>query len=325
MNEVIKRKVELYRVEILDKANSTYSEHIILQDLFEDFFTNYSMNTMSNGYVVSNGKKCWVDLAEENSIGNYDTLEVKLTYSKFNKKLNVINVKNRSVVGGKGLDEGDEEKQHFVIKFYPNANYALIVFEKVLDSVPMTFIKKTINNYLKNTFIKSDKYKDKIKSRDIKFNIDPIVSSDFVECIGKLKGVKLLKTIVTKESIDDDLKFSGSCSRDEAELIVKAENKLLMQKNQVVTYCNKFIEDGVIKDKRINRIVIEGVNDNNSPIRLDTEGMKLCDILNVELDLNNTIDTDDIFSKFNDLILHKADELDRFFNVTLDEVSLDEE
>ena len=329
MNNTIKRKVELYRVEMLNKKNEPYTEHIILKDLFEDFFINYSMNTMSNGYTVNSGKKYWVDLARENSIENHDILEVKLTYSKFNKKLNVINVNDRSIVGGKGLNEGDEEKQHFTIKFYPDANYALIVFEKVLDSVSITFIRKAINTYLKNHFITSDKYKDKIKKRDIKFNINPIVSSDFIECIGNLKGIKLLKTIVTKESIDDDLRFSGNCSRDEAELVVKAENKLLMHNNQVITYCNKFIKNGVIKDKRINRIVIEGVNDNNSPVKLDTDGMKLCDTLNVELDLNNTIDTENMFNKFKSLILNKMDELEQFFNVTLniefDESALDEE
>ncbi|UEL48112.1 hypothetical protein [Terrisporobacter hibernicus] len=325
MSNTIKRKVELYRVEILNKYNEPYTDYTILQDFFEDFFTDYSINTMKTGYIVNSNKKCWVALANKNSIGDYDTLEVKLTYSKFNKKLKVIKVKDRTVIGGKSLDEGDEEKQHFIVKFFPKSNYALIVFEKILDSVSISFIKKTLNNYLKDIFIKSEKYNNKIKNRDLRFNIDPIISSDFIECISNLNGIKLLKTTVTKESVDDDLRFSGKCSRDEVDLTIKAENKLLMQKNQVITYCNKFINDGVIKDKRIIRIVIAGMNDNNNPVRLDTDGMKLSESINIDLDLNNTIDTNDIFNKFNSLLLSKEEELEKFFNVTLKEIALEQE
>lgn len=209
MGKTIKRKVEFYRVEIVDSTCNPYNKYIILEDFVKDFFINYSLNSMQNGYTVNSEKKCWVDLVKENTVDKFDTLEVKLTYSKFNKKVKVIKVKDRSVVGGKDLDEGDEEKQHFVIKFFPNSNCALIVFEKILDSVSMTFIKRTLNNYLKNTFIKSEQYKDTIKYRDIKLNIDSMISSEFLQSISNLKGAKLLKTVVTKESIDEDLRFSG--------------------------------------------------------------------------------------------------------------------
>lgn len=325
MTDTIKRKVELYRVEILNRDNELYDKFIILQDLFENFFTNYSKK-ITEGFSVNKSKKFWVDYTNKSSIENYDTLEVKLTYSKFNKKVNVIKINDRSVVGGKNLDEGDEEKQHFLIKFFPNENYALIVFEKIVDSIPMTSIKKILNDYLKGKFIVSSQFDNKIKPRDIKFNIDPIISSDFIENIAHLKGIKLLKTIVTKESIDEDFRFSGEATRKELELVTKSEPSLLIRQNDVVAHCRKFIENGTIKDKRIIRIVIDGINSNNSKVKLDTEGMKLSESININLDINNTVDTNSIFEKFNDLIINKDDELEKFFNVTLnEEIAITEE
>ncbi|MEG2246338.1 MAG: hypothetical protein RR904_06130 [Bacilli bacterium] len=319
----LNRTVEFYRAELVDSTGNPYNKYFILEEFIKEFFIEYSLQSMKNGYTVNSEKKCWVDLVNENTIDNFDCIEVKLTYSKFNKKVKVIKVGDRSIVGGKDLDEGDEEKQHFVIKFFPNSNCALIIFEKILDSVSVTFIKRTLNTYLKNIFIKSDSYKDKIKYRDIKLNIDPIISGKFLESIGNLKGTKLLKAIVTKESIDEDIRFSGNHARSESDLIVKADKGFLIPNTDVETYCKKFLTNGIIKSNKIIRIVIDGVNELNNPVKLDTEGMKFSEKVRVNLDSDRAVDTDDIFDKFNNLIISKDDELKKFFDATLNEVALD--
>ena len=318
-NNTIQRRIEVYRIELSTNTHEVYDKHIFLQDALETFFKEYSTSTMSNGYSVNRNKKCWVELAKSES-SEYDSLKVKMSFTKFNKKVSIVDVSDKTIIGRKDLNEGDLEKQHLLIRFLPESNIALLVFEKISDSITITFLEKTINNYIKQTFLISPEYiNEDIKRNDFRLNLEPIVSRNFIESIANLKGVNALKAIILKDSLDDDRNFSGQNSRDEAELIFKAARGLKLNKRDVITYCKKFITNGRIDNSKVNRIIIEGTNLNDNKIRLDTEGMKLSEHTSILMDESNTVDTDDIFQKFYNLLDDCWQYLETLLNITIAE------
>ncbi|HIE4743719.1 TPA: hypothetical protein ACXNBL_003701, partial [Clostridioides difficile] len=75
--------------------------------------------------------------------------------------------------------------------------------------------------------------------------------------------------------------------------------------------------------KKINRIIIEGEK-NKRKLKLDTEGIKLCREIEVSLDIDNHIDSTDIFDKMNNLIDDLIDNNSVFFNLMYQEVAMSE-
>lgn len=329
MSDKINRKVELYRVEILnnDDRNDMYSKKIILEDLLVDFFNSSKYDEKNKvSFKVNSNKMYWIEYVNSINENNHSLIEVKLTYSKYNKEVTIVNVNTRKKEGQKNKKQGDLEKLHLTIRFFENQNAALIIFEKVIDSIPITELKKDINRYFKKTFLKKAEYDKDPKVNSVILNINPIANSDFMENVSNLKSIKLLQTTVLKESVDDDIKFSSDgMERDDVDLIVRAKPKKCFKKSDVVTYCNKFISNGTIRGNKVKRIIICGVGNDNNPVRLDTDGMKLYRTLNIQLDDNNTIDTDDIFLNFKDVIINNNDEIMELFNVTIEEAATCEE
>lgn len=321
----VNRKVELHKVEILNNNdnNDMYTKKIILKDLLVDFFNSSKYDEKNKvNFKVKSNKVYWIEDVNSVNEGNNSLLDVKLTYSKYNKEVTIVNVDTRKNEGKKSKKQGDLEKLHLTIRFFENQNAALIVFEKVMDSIPILELKKDINRYFKKTFLKKKEHDKDPKVNSVILTLNPIANSDFIENVGNMKSVRLLQTTVLKESIDDDLKFSSDVERDDVDLIVRAQPKKHFKKNDVVTYCNKFINNGKIKGNKVKRIVIYGVGNDDNPIRLDTEGMKLSRTLNIQLGHDNTINSDDIFSKFKFLITNNNDEIMELFNVTIEEAAL---
>lgn len=328
MSNKVNRKVELHRIEILNNNdnNDMYAKKIILEDLLVDFFNSSKYDEESKiSFKVNSNKVYWIEDINLLNEGNQSILEVKLTYSKYNKEVTIVNVDTRRKEGKKSKKQGDLEKLHLTIRFFENQNAALIVFEKVIDSIPITELKKDINRYFKKTFLKKAEHDKNPKVNSVILNLNPIANSDFIENVGNLKSIRLLQTTVLKESVDDDIKFSSDVERDDIDLIVRAKPKKHFKKNDVVTYCNKFISNGTIKGNKVKRIVICGVGNDDNPIRLDTEGMKLYRTLNIQLGDDNTVDSDDIFSNFKDLVRNNNEEIMELFNVTIEEAAVCEE
>lgn len=332
MNNYINRKVELYRIDILnnDEINDLYSNKIILQDLLVDFFNNFKYNELNNhSFSVNSEKKYWIEDVELDEKDNLVLLNVKLTYSKYNKNITIVNVNTRKSEGTKNKDQGDLEKLHLTIRFFENSNYALIIFEKIIDSIPISNIHKDIKNYFRKVFLKKEEHDKNPKINSVFLNIQPIANKDFIESLSNLKSVNLLQSTVLKESIDEDISFSSDTERDVVDLIYKSKPRTPLSKTDVITYCKKFITNGSIHSSKIKRIVICGHNIDNTPIRLDTEGMKLYRTVRSKFDDNNTIDSKDLFSQFKSLIISHNDEIMELFGITIDdsdgEVALDTE
>lgn len=332
MKNYANRKIELYRIDILnnDNINGLYDDKIILQDLLVDFFNNFKYNESApHSFSVNNEKKFWIEDVELKNEDNVVLLNIKLTYSKYNKYVTIVNVNTRKSEGSKNKDQGDLEKLHLTIRFFKDNNYALIVFEKVIDSIPMSILHKHIRNYFRTVFLKKEEHNKNPKINSVLLNIQPIANKDFIENISNLKSVKLLQATVLKESIDEDISFSSKTERDEVDLIYKSKPKTALSKPDVISYCKKFITNGSIHGSQVKRIVICGQSTDNAPVRLDTEGMKLYRTIRAKFDNDNTIDSNDLFSQFKNLIINQHDEIMNLFNITIEdsdvEVALDTE
>ena len=318
------RKIELFRIDILnnDDINDLYNSKIILQDLLIDFFNHFKYNESDpHSFKVNNEKKFWIEDVELKDEDNLVLLNIKLTYSKYNKNVTIVNVNTRKSEGSKNKDQGDLEKLHLTIRFFKDKNYALIIFEKVLDSIPMSILHKYIKNYFRTVFLKRDEHKKNPKINSVLLSIQPIANKDFIENVSSLKSIKLLQATVLKEIIDEDISFSSESNtlRDDVDLTYKSKYKTFLSKPDVINYCKKFITNGSIRGTKVKRIIICGQSPDNSSVRLDTEGMKLYRTVPVKFDDNNTIDSDDLFTQFKNLIINQHDEIMNLFNVTIKE------
>jgi hypothetical protein len=306
MAEKKERKTELFKVFIQhSQSDELYDEEIILKSILESFFTEYLCETIINKVfeIKSKNLKYWFSYYERDN--NID--KIKLSYVIYNRKLKIRDVADFKISKYKNKNEGDEEKQHFIIKYYDSSNKAILVFEKVLGAITVGVIQKKIDSYFHK------KYKE-LKNYEI--CILPVPSPEFLYELANMKKISLLKVTVDREkaSIDEDITFSeDNVCRDELDMVFKPFSKLSFSKSNVEKYYKKYLEKK--SDGKIKRIVVEGRNEKNR-VRLDTEGMRLSKYTKTEIDIDGLVDTDSIFKNYENL-------LNKEFNDYLSDIVLD--
>lgn len=254
---------------------------------------------------------------DEVCIGGNETNKEKLRkvlieYVKYDKKLKIVDKDTLEQKFEKSKNQGDLEKQHYLLETYNDTNKALIVWEKVLGAITISLIEKDFNSKYRN-WIK-DKYKDDDEQRKefLEYNIKiyAIPSKDFIEELLGLDRISLLKVSVAKEkfSADEDILFSEeNISRDDVEIVYKPVSGLSFSKTKVKQYVEKFK-----KGKKIKRIVINGTK-NNSSITLNTELIKMNETLDIKEGVDGLVDSSDLFKKFQELINDKYNYLSEIF------------
>lgn len=193
------RKTELYRVCVrYAPTQEEYCKKEILQGIINDFFiSNIFTQKNRNAFSVkSKDLKYWIsDCRNNGGITN-----VKLSYVVYNKRVKIINVVNYTSNKIKGKNEGDEEKQHLLFKHF-DCNRSIIVFEKIVGAVSVKNLQKEINKYF------HEKYDD---FKDYEIAVSPVPSPDFLNELGKMDRISLLKVTIDREktSLDEDVTFS---------------------------------------------------------------------------------------------------------------------
>ena len=310
------RKIELHRISIVNtRDNLDYDEYIFLEGLLESFFNSNIFSKSNNKHFdINANRRYWINGVNRSN----DALRIKLDYAVYNKKVDIVNINTKEKVNQKDFYHGDQEKQHMLIQLFPNTNCAILVFEKIHNAVTVSSLRGAIKSYLPLYIHKN--HNDNIKHNKVRLEINPIASNEFLDEIASLKGISLLKTIVHKEKItsDEDLIFSGSNCRDDAELIYKPNPKEKLFPSDVVKYCKAFISNGRIKNEKVKRIIIEGNNETNK-IRLDSDGMKLCEHIKAKLDIDHTVDSEHILNRFEQILNEKKDYLINFMDATVAE------
>ncbi|MBU3146834.1 hypothetical protein [Clostridium sp. CF012] len=301
------RKTELYKIALRQNRDGrVYEGEIILLKMLEAFFSENKFIEGSDKIFECKSKdlRYMIDLNECN--GNIR--KVRFVYLKYNKKVTISDLSFKATKT-KNKNEGDEERQHIVIKGFGD-NKALIVWEKISGSVTKANMEREINRYYVN-WIKQfdeDKKKELNKSR---VRLDYIPSMEFVEELMKMDKISLLKVTIDKENLkfkdDEDMAFNEDhISKPEIDLIYTPKKSRSFSNAKIRKYFEKYMS-GVGTDK-IKRIIIQGKKDDNT-IRLDTEGMKLSKFIQTELDIDGLVNSESLFGKYVTLIETYGDEL----------------
>ncbi|AUA36826.1 Uncharacterised protein [Clostridioides difficile] len=323
MSNFKKRYIDVYRIDIINKINgSVYSDEEILKEVIKTFFKDKEYcKENKNGINITKDKKFWiteVKCSEDDLI-----IKVKLEYTKYNQNTNIINAHTKEVEGNKKMDQGDSNKQHLFIKFMKENNIAVVLFERVFVGVPMIELSKNLHLYYED-MIENNKFDNNMSKTSI--NITQIASKDFIEQILDLDGVSKITLNVDREKFgtDEDNLFSNlNNSRRHNDLIYKPTFRTRYLPSEVKRCCEKYIKGEEFRNKKINRIIIEGEK-NKRKLKLDTEGIKLCREIEVSLDIDNHIDSEDIFEKMNNLIDDLIENNSVFFNLMYQEVAMSE-
>jgi hypothetical protein len=294
------RTTEIHRVYLWNTiTRKDFNQQQVLSDILDGFF-NYSIQNTNNNnaYMPSSNKIFWLSDYSQNS-GRYKLL---WNYSKTGRRLKIIEKHTLSPTKEKYKDEGDLEKQHTLIKDYGVENKAVMVFERVQGGVTTKYIEEEINKYIEINF-------PDLSNNGVRLNIDPIISRDFMGYLYKMKRIPVANIYVDKSVkflIDDEdmsiVDEEGSM-RDTIKLIIKANYKESLSR-KFIEWLLKLKKDSKGK---VQRIVIEGEG-NIGPIKLDTESIKLKRQLNISLDDDGNIDSDDIFDKYEYYINHEFDD-----------------
>ncbi|WP_236884020.1 hypothetical protein [Clostridium botulinum] len=297
------RKTEVYKILISEKQMERGSTDYILKELkskiiLEDFF-NYFYNKETNKtHTLKSKNMCYyIDNVEKED----NIRKILVKYIKFNKRIKIVDVKTLKANYQKGKNEGDEEKQHYLIKIFKNTNRAVLIFEKVVGAVTIGILERNINKIYRE-WIKENRQSEKDILLKYYINIEIVPSPEFIDELMKMDRISLVKVIVDKEKLtnDEDILFSEeNISRDEVEVSYKPIQNLSFSKQKVKKYYKNF-QNQNCKNK-ISRMVIQGRKDKNA-IRLDTECMKLSEYIDTKLDVDGLVDTNDILTKYTELV-----------------------
>ncbi|WP_338631538.1 hypothetical protein [Clostridium baratii] len=342
----MKKRVELYKLIIESrKANEKsffdlLEKEILLKDFLEyyyqdNIYKNISTNK-SDGVLVDSennmeqlisvGNK--IDVKKKHlcyylknieeadvttSKDNRDKLrKVLIEYIKYDKKLKVVDKDTLEEQFEKSKNHGDLEKQHYLIETYTDTNKALIVWEKVLGAVTISLIEKELNSkyksWIKEIYSNNDEKRKELLMYNLK--IYAIPSKDFIEELMELDKISVLKVSVEKEEFtaDEDIIFSEeNVSRKEVELIYKPISGLSFSRKKVKQYV-----EGAIKGEKINRIEIGGYKNKNT-ITLNSEKIKMNEVIDLKQGLDGLVDSEELFEKFQNLIDDKYDYLSEIF------------
>jgi hypothetical protein len=288
-SDVKNRKTEVYRIYLWNTlSRKDFNDYPALEEILEGFF-KYCMERTNNKKpfdIPRSKKRFW--LSEYMKEGNI--YKLLWNYSKYGKRTKIIDTIELKPTKEKDKSEGDLEKQHIVIKMYPNTNKAIMVFEKIQGGISVSNLEKEINDYM------DDNFKD-LAGSGIKVSISPIIDRDFITHLYSMERICVARVWVDKQSKilldDEDLNFTNEegSLRSTYEVILKPEVKKSLSK----TLIEKLLK---VKNRgKIYRIVVEGIG-NYGPIKLDTEAIKLGRQLEVLLDSDGHIDTEDIFDKY---------------------------
>lgn len=347
----MKRKTELYKVIIESKNVNKEGFFDLLEKeiLLKDFLNYYYDNNVYNNLSVDEIEESTLNKNEEDDLNKNDNskcinnkIDIKrkhicyylksvdevdidvnetnkeklrkvlIEYIKYDKNLKVVDKDTLEQKFVKSKNHGDLEKQHYLLETYTDINKALIVWEKVLGAVTISLIEKDFNSKYRDWIKKKYENYDEKRKELLGYNIKiyAIPSKNFIEELLGLDRISVLKVSVEKEkfSADEDILFSEeNISRDDVEIIYKPISGLSFSKTKVKQYVENFK-----KSKKINKIVIKGTK-NNSSITLNTELIKMNETLDIKEGIDGLVDSEDLFSKFQELIDDKYDYLNEIF------------
>ena len=215
---------------------------------------------------------------EENSVYIVFT---SARYAKSRKVIDTKTLKDKGVL--KGIDDGDEEKTHIVIRFDWDDNRGVCIFERNSDGIGVTQLFEYLNEFI---FKYHESKKDFVYYAIVHSNI---VSKEFLDELESVKRIKAVTLTVDQEDVrvSETKAFAGrdDISR-EVDICVKPCGKGRSILSDTVKDFYKMYRDG---NKRVKRITIKADNEDRNPISFDTEKIKAKEVVDVSETLNGEV------------------------------------
>ncbi|MGL5151807.1 MAG: hypothetical protein ACRC7N_14670, partial [Clostridium sp.] len=311
------RKTELYKIIIEDKNIDEegilveLKSDIILKEFLSDYYKNIVYNEvindelendenvnseiaveeyLENNYIkkfdLKSKSMCYyvksVNIVEKEEDESYTTRNVTLEYIKYDKVLKVVDKNTLEEKFKKSKNQGDLEKQHYIIRVFDERNIGLIVWERVLGAVSLGLIEKNINSAFRQWVKRTYKDDSNKKLHLLRFNVKiyPIPSKNIFAELANLDKISVMKVTVDKENFtnDEDILFSeDNISRDEVDIVYKPIQGYSFSKSKVQAYVRKFLNK-----EKVKRILINGKKSGNL-ITLNTELMKMSEFIDVKI------------------------------------------
>lgn len=300
--------------------NVIYNEHINIEEI-NDSEENYSEGNEENIYDtkidIKNKHICYyiktIKKVQNEQNKDIDSIiNVLMEYIKYDKQLKIVDKDTLEKKFEKSKNQGDLEKQHYLIETLNNSNKALLVWEKILGAITIGQIEIQMKNDFKKWIEVNYKDEEEKKKYLLGYTIKiySIPSKNLIEELLKLDKISILKATVKKEklTLDEDIIFSEeNISREDVELIYKPKKGLSFSSIKVKKYIESFKKGGDIK-----KIVINGSKD-GSLITLNTELMKMSEYVDVKEGIDGLINSEDLFDKYKNLISNKEEYLNEIF------------
>lgn len=291
----IDRTVVLYHMELtLYKGRNIPSDYDLITEL------NKVLNYINK--LDKNDRK--INIKSQNKIVYLETFlknpdskvyNLQFVSAKYNQVREVIDTETLTSRGTlKRKKDGDKEFTHVSIIFEDNDN-AICAFECNYNGIGMSKIVSYLND-MANKY-----YEEKNQTKFYRFDKALIPNEEFLITLSKMERISVATFVVDKEDLDaSDFRDLANRKdiRDEIEIVVKPVRK-------GASIMKKTIEDYYNKKKRnhkIKRIFARGEGEKGK-IYLDTEQMKTRYTIRVDTDIYGVVKSEDIFSKFENILL----------------------
>ena len=196
-------------------------------------------------------------------------------YAKSRKVIDTKTLKDKGVL--KGIDDGDEEKTHIVIRFDWEENRGVCIFERNSDGIGVTQLFEYLNEFI---FKYHETKKDFVYYALVHSNI---VSKEF------FKRIKAVTLTVDQEdvSVSETKAFAGrdDISR-EVDIYLRPCSKGKSILSDTVKDFYKMYRDA---NQKVKRITIKADNEEQNPISFDTEKIKAKEVVDVSETLNGEV------------------------------------
>lgn len=306
---MVRRNAELYKLVFEKTSNKKLSrldeliEFNIMEDFLSDFYNFYAYaDLMERKKEIPKKKMCiWIDSMIEEEFEdesqNYTTRKICMHYIKHSKRISVKNRVTLEETFKKGINDGDDEKQHYIIRTVPEKNVAVFVWEKILGAICI----KDINSLFKNFYRKwiKEKFKDNEDKLDILKKFHPeiyaIPSADFLKELETVDNINLLDATIKANNRIPGVDFIFSNEEElkkDMHLIRKSETGYFYRKNDIISCYRKYREND-----NIIRMVIHGKR-NGASITLDTEKMRFKERIELLENDDGLIDTDFLYKEY---------------------------
>jgi len=256
-----------------------------------NYITNLEPNEKKMDFV-SEERVIYLEEYKKQIIDEKELYYAKFVSAKYNQVREVINKDTLESRGRlKNQVDGDKEINHVV--FYYDKKKLTAAFE--YNDFGIVNLNKIID-YL-NCFIKSYFKQKGMVQYIARFECHNIVNRDFITELKELKEITTATFIVSKKSFDCT-DFAEIAGRDEIKTDIAITFKRSRRNGKIpYEYIKKYYDKMDLEDSEIRKIYIEGMEENKSHVKFNTDEMKERIEMYVKLNTYGEVESNDIFLK----------------------------